>query len=156
MTIQRSCVAINNKLEFQWSMTHSSRMMLGSSEVSGRGSSNMYGLEALWRVEVSTGVFPSPGGDTRDSRSSEMKCRMSEGLGKSSFNFFSGSSRMLGMILFIDGREKTNLHLINRLIIIILFEIFYLSTNSWISIRLLIELIWNFSLVITSTILSIS
>ena len=90
-------------------------MMFGSSEVSGSGSSNMYGLEALWWVEVSTGVFPSPGGETRDSRSSEIKCRISEGLGKSSFNFFSGSSRMLGKIRLIDGREKMNLHLNNCL-----------------------------------------
>ena len=88
-------------------------MMLGRRLVSGSGSWNMYGLAAPWRVEVSTtGVFLIPGGDSRDSRSSEIKCRMSEGLGKSSFNFFSGSSRMLGMILLIDGREKTNLHLI--------------------------------------------
>ena len=88
-------------------------MMSGRRLVSGSGSSNMYGLSAPWRVEVSaTGVFPIPGGDTRDSRSSEIKCRMSEGLGKISFNFFIGSSRIPGKIRLIDGREKTNLHLI--------------------------------------------
>ena len=89
-------------------------MMFGSSEVSGSGSSNMYGLEALWWVEVSTGVLPRPGGDTRDIRSSEIKCRISEGAGKSSFNFFSGSSRIRGKICLIDGREKMNLHLIKN------------------------------------------
>ena len=76
----------------------------------------MYGLATLW-VEVSrAGVLPRPGGDTRDIRSSEIKCRMSEGLGKSSFNIFIGSSTMLGRIRFIDGREKTNLHLINKVL----------------------------------------
>ena len=103
-------------------------MISGTRATSGSATSNLYGSDPLGGGRAR--VFFIPGGDSNDSRSLEIKCRMASASGNISRNFLMGSVTTRGRMRLMDGREKMNLHLNNE-------RLFY-------SIRIVVSPIYKF------------